>query len=182
MTSGRVIVLNGGSSSGKSSIARALQELLAPTPWVTFGVDTLIGGLPQWLGGDGGGLDQAEDGSIAVGPAFTAIEGTWHRGLAAMAAAGANVIIDDVFLSGAASQARLRTALAGLDVLWVAVRCAPKVAAGREAARGDRVTGQAVDQAERVHDGVAYDLEVDTALLSTDAAARAVVEALQGSP
>ena len=41
----QVIVLNGGSSSGKSSIARALQEIL-PTAWLTFGVDVLVEALP----------------------------------------------------------------------------------------------------------------------------------------
>ncbi len=36
----QVIVLNGGSSAGKSSIARALQDIL-PGLWLTFGeVDT----------------------------------------------------------------------------------------------------------------------------------------------
>ncbi|MGH9044898.1 MAG: phosphotransferase-like protein [Acidimicrobiales bacterium] len=43
-----VVVLNGGSSSGKSSIARRLQSLLGPT-WLVFGVDDLIRALP---GGD----------------------------------------------------------------------------------------------------------------------------------
>jgi len=38
-------VLNGGSSSGKSSIARVLQELL-PGLWLTFGVDAFIDALP----------------------------------------------------------------------------------------------------------------------------------------
>jgi chloramphenicol 3-O phosphotransferase len=37
----QVIVLNGGSSSGKSGIARCLQAVL-PDPWLVFGVDTLI--------------------------------------------------------------------------------------------------------------------------------------------
>ncbi len=36
------------------------------------------------------------------------------------------------------------------------------VAAGREIARGNRVKGMAVSQAEVVHQGVLYDLEVDT--------------------
>jgi chloramphenicol 3-O-phosphotransferase len=44
-----VIVLNGGSSSGKTSIARCLQRLLGPT-WMTLDVDDLIRALP---GGDG---------------------------------------------------------------------------------------------------------------------------------
>jgi len=37
----QVIVLNGGSSSGKSGIARCLQAVL-PDPWLAFGTDTLI--------------------------------------------------------------------------------------------------------------------------------------------
>jgi chloramphenicol 3-O phosphotransferase len=39
------IVLNGGSSSGKSSLARSLQNRLGPT-WLTLGVDDLIRALP----------------------------------------------------------------------------------------------------------------------------------------
>ncbi|MDT0263689.1 hypothetical protein RM423_20145 [Jatrophihabitans sp. DSM 44399] len=76
--------------------------------------------------------------------------------------AGARIIIDDVFLSGAASQERTRMHLVGLEVLWVGVRCDPVIAADREIARGDRVTGMAASQAEIVHQGVVYDLEVDT--------------------
>jgi chloramphenicol 3-O phosphotransferase len=79
-----------------------------------------------------------------------------------MARAGARVIVDDVFLSGAASQQRTRAHLAGLDVLWAGVRCDPLIAAARETARGDRVAGMAASQATTVHDGVAYDVEVDT--------------------
>jgi chloramphenicol 3-O-phosphotransferase len=41
----RVIVLNGGSSSGKSGIARCLQAIL-PDPWLAFGTDTLVEAMP----------------------------------------------------------------------------------------------------------------------------------------
>ena len=47
-------------------------------------------------------------------------------------------------------------------MLWVAVRCDSAVAAGREISRGDRIQGMAVSQAELVHRGVIYDVEVDT--------------------
>jgi len=67
-----------------------------------------------------------------------------------------------VFLGGAASQQRTRGYLAGLEVLWVGVRCDPEIATGREIARGDRVTGMAASQAQTVHKGVVYDIEVDT--------------------
>jgi chloramphenicol 3-O phosphotransferase len=79
-----------------------------------------------------------------------------------MTRAGARVIVDEVFLGGAASQRRWQEALGELPVLWVGVRCDTAVAAGREIARGDRVPGQAASQAEVVHLGVVYDLQVDT--------------------
>jgi chloramphenicol 3-O phosphotransferase len=47
-------------------------------------------------------------------------------------------------------------------VLWVGVRCRPEVAEGREAERGDRTLGMGRLLAEEVHQGVHYDLVVDT--------------------
>ncbi|MFJ7908046.1 chloramphenicol phosphotransferase CPT [Kitasatospora sp. NPDC096204] len=170
-----VIVLNGGSSSGKSSIARCLQELL-PEPWLHLGTDTMVEALPPSLhsGGEGiGGLEDG-DGTVEVGPAFAALDAAWTVGVAAMARAGARIVVDEVFLGGAASQARWRAALEGLDVLWVGVRCDPAVAARREAARGDRVAGMAAAQAEAVHRGVAYDLVVDSSQAAAADCARAV--------
>ncbi|MFD5465471.1 chloramphenicol phosphotransferase CPT [Kitasatospora sp. NPDC127059] len=174
-----VIVLNGGSSSGKSSIARRLQELL-PEPWLHLGADTMVEALPPWLlgGGEGiGGLSDG-DGTVAVGPAFARLDAAWSAGVAAMARAGAPVLVDEVFLGGAASQQRWRTALAGLDVLWVGVRCDPAVAAAREAARGDRVAGMAAAQASAVHRGVTYDLVVDTSRASVADCAGAILARL----
>lgn len=156
-----VIVLNGGSSAGKSGIARCLQATL-PEPWLATGVDTLIESLPASLRSSQGGIEFAADGRVNVGGVFRELERAWMQGVAATARDGARVIVDDVFLGGAASQERWREALTGLRVLWVGVRCDGAVAAGREIARGDRVTGMAESQAHTVHQGVVYDLEVDT--------------------
>ena len=41
----QVIVLNGGSSAGKTGIARCLQAIL-PQPWIRLGVDGLVDALP----------------------------------------------------------------------------------------------------------------------------------------
>jgi chloramphenicol 3-O phosphotransferase len=174
----QVIILNGGSSSGKSSIARGLQAVL-PTPWLTFGTDTLVEALPERLR-SGGGIAFGPDGEVETGEEFRRLDVAWARGMAATARAGARLVIDEVFLGGAASQARWRDALAGLDVLWVAVRCDPSVAAAREAARGDRVTGMARSQAELVHRGVAYDLEVDTARADALTCARTIAAHVTG--
>jgi len=69
----QVIVLNGGSSSGKSTIARALQEVL-PGQWLTFGVDVLIEALPGRGEDPRSGLVLEPDGTVTVRPAFRAVE------------------------------------------------------------------------------------------------------------
>ena len=157
----QVIVLNGGSSSGKTGIARCLQALL-PQPWLKLGVDDLIDALPPSLTDSGSGVAFGQQGEVEIGEGFREMEAAWLTGIAAMVRAGARVIVDDVFLGGAASQERVRTHLEGLEVLWVGVRCAPEIAAGREIARGDRIGGMAASQATLVHEGVTYDVEVDT--------------------
>ncbi|MFI7635240.1 chloramphenicol phosphotransferase CPT [Nonomuraea sp. NPDC049400] len=157
----QMIVLNGGSSSGKSGIVRCLQAIL-PDPWLAVGVDTMVEALPASMRGSDAGIEFAPDGQVIVGPEFLVLDAAWTAGVAAMARAGARVIVDDVFLGGAASQERWQKALVGLDVLWVGVKCDSAVAAGREIARGDRVGGMAALQAEVVHEGVVYDLVVDT--------------------
>jgi chloramphenicol 3-O phosphotransferase len=157
----QVIVLNGGSSSGKSGIARCLQEAL-PVPWLTFGVDILIEAMPASTRTSPAGIEIDSDGEVTVGPEFRMLEAAWIAGIAAMARAGARVIVDEVFLDGSASQQRWRNALSGLQVLWVGVRCESAIAAVREIARGDRDLGMAAHQAQMVHQNVVYDLEVDT--------------------
>jgi len=163
------IVLNGGSSSGKSSLARRLQGLLGPT-WLILGVDDLVRALPA--GGQNSGDEQSiqfeADGSITVGADFRRAEAAWYQGLAAIARYGTGLIVDEVFLGGRASQDRLAEALSGLTVLWVGVRCDPEVAAARESKRPDRIAGMARLQAEQVHEGVVYDVVVDTTHASTE--------------
>lgn len=167
----QVIVLNGGSSSGKTGIARCLQAIL-PQPWIRMGIDDLLDALPPALMDSGTGITFGTAGEINVGEGFRAMERAWLAGIAAMTRAGARVIIDDVFLGGAASQGRMRAALEEFTVLWVGVHCAADIAAGRELARGDRAIGMASQQAEMVHHGVIYDLEVDSGAAEAIACAR----------
>ncbi|SBT93731.1 chloramphenicol 3-O phosphotransferase [Streptomyces sp. DI166] len=157
----QVIILNGGSSSGKSGLVRCLQAVL-PDPWLAFGVDSFVDALPARMQTTDDGITFGDDGSVSVGGDFMALQAAWAEGIAAMARAGARIVVDDVFLGGAASQQRWEKALGDLDVLWVGVRCDPEVAAAREIARGDRTPGMAARQAEPVHRQVRYDLEVDT--------------------
>jgi chloramphenicol 3-O phosphotransferase len=84
-----------GSSSGKSGIARCLQAVL-PDPWLAFGVDTLIQAMPVSSPMSAPGLQITSDGAVTVGPEFRRLEGAWIEGVAAMAHAGAQIILDEV--------------------------------------------------------------------------------------
>jgi chloramphenicol 3-O phosphotransferase len=167
-----VIVLNGGSSSGKSGIARCLQALL-PDPWLALGTDTLVAAMPASMRA-GDGIEFGPDGEVSVGPEFRSLEAAWIEGVVAMARAGARVIVDEVFLGGADSQRRWQKAMGDLPVLWVGVKCDSAIATDREVARGDRTIGMAASQADVVHLGVVYDLEVDTAHVESMECARAI--------
>ncbi len=101
----RMIILNGGSSSGKSGVVRCLQAVL-PEPWLAFGVDSFVDALPAKMQASDEGITFAEDGGVSVGADFRTLEAAWMEGVVAMARAAARVIIDDVFLGGAASQQR----------------------------------------------------------------------------
>ncbi|WP_338090795.1 chloramphenicol phosphotransferase CPT family protein [Planosporangium thailandense] len=187
-----VVVLNGGSSSGKTSIARSLQRLLGPT-WMTLGVDDLVRALP---GGDEvddliraqqdrdgpegaqGSIEFGPDGSVTVSEDFRRAEAAWYAGLAVIGRCGTGLILDEVFLGGGSSQKRLAAALSGLPVVWVGVHCTPEVAAARERGRPDRVVGMARLQAERVHEGVIYDLVVETTATSAADCASAIASHL----
>jgi chloramphenicol 3-O phosphotransferase len=175
-----VIVLNGGSSSGKSSIAVCLQERLAGI-WLRLGIDDLIRALSHGPSDTTAGatLEFKPDGSICVEPAFRAAQASWYEGLAAITRAGTGVIADEVFLDGGESQASLQKAIRGLDVLWVAVRCDSEIAEARELQRGDRARGLARYQAERVHSGVSYDLVVDTSRTPAEVCAMSILATLE---
>ena len=171
-----VIVLNGVSSSGKTSIARCLQWMLT-APWLLLGIDDLIRAMPDRGLEDGSLLHIGETGQVVVGPGWRHLEASWYVGVAAIAATGTGVIIDDVFLGGGESQVRLRAALGGLEVLWVGVTCDPDVTREREASRPDRVAGQSESQAPVVHVGVDYDLIVDTSHSTSESCAARILAA-----
>ena len=74
--SAQVIVLNGGSSSGKSGIVRCLQAEL-PDPWLAVGVDVLVDAMPAAPRTTGDGIVFGPGGEIGVGPAFRELQHVW---------------------------------------------------------------------------------------------------------
>lgn len=176
----QVIILNGTSSSGKTSIARSLQTLIT-RPWLLLGIDDLTRAVPDKGIDDEKLLRVSETGQVKVGPGWRSLEASWYLGIATIASSGTGVIVDEVFLDGGAGQERLRTALSGLEVLWVGVTCDHDVARTREALRPDRVAGQADSQANVVHEGVEYNLIVDTSHATSESCAAQILERVSTS-
>lgn len=64
-----MIILNGGSSSGKSGIVRCLQSVLQE-PWLAFGINSLVEAMPPSMQTSDAGIAFDADGGVNVGPEF----------------------------------------------------------------------------------------------------------------
>jgi chloramphenicol 3-O phosphotransferase len=174
---GHVLVLNGGSSAGKTTLGRKLQSSL-DGPWLLIGIDALIWTLPVEMVGDSDGI-QIIDGEIRRGNDFMRLYTGFQQAVASLVSNGIDVIVDDVFLDGIEDQRRWEDALGDLPVCWVAVHCDPHSAAMREQDRGDRPPGVARTQAASVHHGVRYDIELDTSVMGVADSCDAVADDLR---
>ncbi|MFE3632713.1 chloramphenicol phosphotransferase CPT family protein [Streptomyces sp. NPDC059168] len=166
---GTVVLLNGTSSSGKSSIARALLEVLDGT-WFHMPVDTfhaMRGGRP------------AADADLPAEIDRTVMG--FHRAVAGMAAGGNNLVVDHP-LSRRWRLLDLLGLLVPGDTVLVAVRCPLAELERRERVRGDRQPGLAALQYDHVHAHGAHDVEVDTSVLSPRECALRISDFMRDRP
>jgi chloramphenicol 3-O phosphotransferase len=172
----QVVLLNGVGSSGKTSIAKALQTMTAE-PFLHVQMDAFFEMLPESYQQHPEGFTfetVCEDGKPAVvikaGPVGErAMDGMRHA-IAAMAAEENNLIVDDVLTDGQLPE--YRRLLAAFHLRVVGVFAPLDVLEARERGRGDRLIGLARRQFDRVHAGVDYDLQVDTSITSALECAR----------
>jgi len=179
MEQGNIILLNGTSSSGKSRIAKALQELFDDY-YVHTGIDHYLERVPEkfHLSSDGKNPSSAEgllwvtpDGGkhvseIRIGPAGLRLFSGMYRAYAALVTMGNNIIIDDVIFD----RRVLKDAVSSLHpfhVLFVGVKCPFEIAEQREQERGDRTLGLVKAHYDLVHAHGIYDLEIDTSILTS---------------
>ncbi len=83
---GRVMILNGGSSAGKTTLGRSLQSALSDA-WLLLGIDLLIWTLPPRLINNADGLS-VHEGIIVRGELFMSLYAGFQSAVAALAAAG----------------------------------------------------------------------------------------------
>jgi chloramphenicol 3-O phosphotransferase len=180
----RIVLLNGVSSVGKGSVAKALQRI-ASRPMLHVQMDAFLEMLPAAMFGDPEGYvfeTGEQDGepvtAVTSGPLLeTAMRGM-RGAVAALAEAGADVIVDEVMWDPEAL-ADYRRRLAAFDFHVVGLFAPLAVIEERERARGDRNLGLARWQYDKVHGGMAYDLELDTSAATPDQLATKIKQAFE---
>jgi len=150
---GKIIIINGPSSSGKTTLALALQKQLA-MPFVRFSFDLFIDhkAFPS---------EQIKNGKFSWEQMRPSVFRGLHLCLAALTTAGNNIIFDYI-IETKAWLYELISLIADLDVFFVGVRCSLPELERREIQRGDRRPGEARQDFETVHSIPTYDLVIDS--------------------
>lgn len=191
-----VILLNGCSSAGKTTLALALQNLL-PEPYQHVALDQFRDGMP----GRVRGLNSppGDPGASGLNVVPGELNGEWvthiqfgdygervlaamRRTVATLSEMGCNVIVDDLLFK----RDYLEDYAAVLDpqkTWFIGVKCSIEVISEREALRPGRFPGTAIAHFEQVHEhGIDYDLEVDTTAADPAEVAVEIAQRLQQPP
>jgi chloramphenicol 3-O phosphotransferase len=191
-----VILLNGCSSAGKTTLAVALQNQLKE-PYQHVALDQFRDGMPGRVRGLNSPAGDPGASGLNVVPGK--LNGEWvthiqfgdygervlaamRRTVASLTELGCNVIVDDLLFE----RAYLDDYVQVLDpnkTWFIGVKCSLDVVHQREALRPGRFPGTAVSHYEQVHaHGAAYDLEVDTSDAKATDLSYAIITRLQRPP
>ncbi len=150
-SAGKIILINGPSSAGKSTLALALQKQLG-VPFIRFSFDLFIEQkvFPR---------EQLKSGKFSWEQMRPAVFRGLHQCVPALATAGNNVIFDHI-IETKAWLYELVSLFSELDVFFVDLHCSLAELERREIQRGDRRIGEARQDFETVHSIPTYDLEL----------------------
>jgi len=171
MQKGKIIFLNGVSSSGKTTIAKTLQKKLTE-PYCWLSVDNFLDTMDErflndqeWL--RAGGVEWI----------WKALE-CFHKSIKLFSDIGLNVIADHVVQKQDWLDECLDL-LRDSDVLFVHVTCPLEELNRREKERGDRQIGQGESQLEMLlPKGGIYDITIDTFNSSKEECADEIIKLL----
>jgi chloramphenicol 3-O phosphotransferase len=192
MPTGKLIILNGGSSAGKTSLGRALQDLL-PDCHMLLGIDTFWLALPPaqlnlshvsaayytWRSETG--ADGREYFVVEPGPILDQAMYARYRAIKAYLDFGLHVIADDVIWKRDWLVDMVRL-FDGYHVTFVGVHVSDAEGARREILRGDRHAGWNRGSARAAHAYAIYDVEIDTTSLPPNMLAQQLVDQLAACP
>jgi chloramphenicol 3-O-phosphotransferase len=172
MEKGKIILLNGVSSSGKSTLGLALQDTL-PNKYFLFSQDGFSESWPYkyWK--------EDNDGIYIETMMYM------NRTIQMLAESGVNFIIDHLFLNNGTTNATgvvvLRDCIQrfwDFSILFVRVDCDIDELDRRERWRGDRGVGTAEWQLKELYPEHSYDLIVSTSAHSTISCAEKIAKAV----
>lgn len=174
-------MLNGCSSSGKSSLIRAFQGM-SQSFWLATGIDAFIDMVPQhkmehYFVQIPGHNRYGPTMRVENTPAGVTFFGQLPSFVQLCADRGHDLIIDEV-LFDEQTLALYRSVLREHQFLYVGVLCELAQLQQREIMRKDRKPGLANDQFHRIHEGIRknYDFTVDTTHLLPKNAAEKLLE------
>lgn len=181
---GTIILLNGVSSSGKTTIANSLQNIM-DAPYLIVGLDLFYNLYSKLLPKRFNPEPIPKTDSIDKGYALYCkceirnrkVE-TFHRFIAAFSAAGNNIIVDTIIDTKHVLE-NFIAILEDYPVLLVGVHCPLEELERREKARGDRTLGLAKIQYDRLHAHTLYDVEVDTSKQTPLECARKITKVIE---
>ena len=194
---GWIVVLNGAPRSGKSSIARVIQDTF-DGPWMNLGVDVFSQHVTPRRYQPGMGLRPGGE-RPDIEALIPALYAAFYDSVAAHSRQGLNVVADvghhDAYTVPRGTLADAARRLRGLPTLLVGVRCPVEVImttrdAGQPGREGRYLTsgpgGQVPEPVLRwqrhVHQPGIYDLEIDTSTMTPQAAAALIGGRLAGPP
>ena len=190
-----VIILNGPSGSGKSSIQKEFQYLMMPNLWIKTGIDSLFDApMPsitpenmsfwqspnpiRWVE-----TSQDNDGNnvitLFVGEQGKKVAYAMNSAIAEYAKNGCNVIVDYIAYKQEWFD-DLQKKLAGIRTYYVAVEIPLETLEQREAARGTSPKGHARSHYFTVYGHKKYDLTVNSATHSAKEIAQQLAELVEG--
>jgi len=171
MQKGKIICLNGVSSAGKTTLARALQERLSE-PYYWMSEDTFMEMAPKKF---------VADGSDKNDTIWTQAYVNMYHVIKMYSEMGCNTVVD-VVLDSDSFLHEIVEILHGNPVLFVHVTCPPEELSRREKVRGNREIGIAVAALPHLcpKDEI-YDITVDTHLNTTEVCADKIISLLNNS-
>lgn len=160
MEKGMIVVLNGVSSSGKSTLAKELTKLLPN--FFAFSIDDYDLVIEKME-------DREKQRLIPIETEYF-----YYKNVAMFSDRGVNLILDQILHDHTTLQ-NFYDILKSYPILLVGVHCQKEDLKQREESRGDRNIGQAISQLTFVHKNETYDIVVNTSTQTINECAKEIV-------
>lgn len=167
----QIICLNGTSSSGKTAIAKELQESL-PNVYLNFSIDNILYALPDRA------LFRMTHGQEISDLNYPQLVRSFNACVCRLAEMGNFLVVDNA-MATTEQVSDFLDSIRGFSTLLVGVHCALEELNRRERNRGNRTIGEAAAQIHRVHRCFIYDIEVDSTAQSPSKLAAEIMGYIQ---